>query len=207
MTTNDDKRKAIITELSNRASTSGATGKYFTALMIPVMDLMVSTNGDAVELMGLLQAIMRQAVAIAYGTVAHPGDLQIRTPEDMASMMAAIWDDGCRNSEELIKNTKAQGLPIPPELEKKIALVPSDPSNRPDVAPVDPVAGIPDRPMSFQDLLNRINNAPEPKAPAGKPASAPEPSPAKPDSSKLVAVWSPGSTIHDCSTLGNGKGN
>jgi len=214
--TNDDKRQAIIIEIVNRAGSTQATSKYFITLMHDIIPAYSNAKGDSVEMMGLALALMRHAATVLYASVATPYDIQVRTPEEVANLAADAWMETCKSAEANFAAMTAQGMPIPPEIAPKLAAAPSDQSKRPDVEPVDPVAGVPDRPMSVGDLLVRIRNAPTPSTTASplddtEPEQAAPPAgpqPTKTAEAPRVAVWCPGSTDDEnLKTLGNGKGN
>jgi hypothetical protein len=160
---------------------------------------------------------MRHAATVLYASVATTYDIQIRTPEEVANLAAEAWLETCKSAEANYAGMTAQGLPVPSEIGPKILAAPSDQSKRPDVEPVDPVAGVPDRPMSVLDLLERIRNSPTPSdttTPSDdmEPEQAATPAgeqPAKKSASQdIVAVWCPGSTTDEkMKNLGNGKGN
>jgi hypothetical protein len=93
---------------------------------------------------------------IAYGTIATPGDIHVRTGEDIGNQAAANWDQACRDAEALLAKLRQAGKE-PPELAAKVKQAPSDPKMRPDIAPSSAAVDKPDRPESLEDLLGRIN--------------------------------------------------
>jgi len=214
--TNDEKRQAIISDIVNRAGSTQATTKYFVSLIQDIIPAYANAKGDPAEMMGLALALMRHAATVLYASVATPYDIQIRTPDEVANLAAEAWLETCKSAEANFASMTAQGFPIPPEIGPKILAAPSDQTKRPDVEPANPVAGVPDRPMSVTDLLERIKNAPTPSTTASplddlEPAQAAPPAgeqPTKKSESPKVAVWCPGSTADEkLKTLGNGKGN
>jgi len=213
MPTNDEKRESIIIELNKRAISEGTTERYFAALVPAMVSVYGDAKGDAVKMMGLAQALLRHAMTVFYGSAATPADLQVRTSEDVAKMAGAVWDECCRNTEQLMIHMTEQGVEVPKEILEKLALMPSDPSKRPDMAPVDTLAGIPGRPRSVADLLARLNKTPEPvSASVGAEEQVKHEAPkaeSKAATSKApkFAVWSVGSTMTGLEKIGNGKGN
>lgn len=213
MPTNDEKREAIIIELNKRAISEGTTEYYFAALMPAMVSAYADASGDAVKMMGLAQALLRHAMTVFYGSGTTPADLQVRTAEDVAKMAGAVWDETCRNTEQLLVALSSKGIEVPKEIRDRIAAMPSDPSKRPDMAPLDTLAGVPGRPRSIAELLSRLDGEPEPakhepKAEEQAKAEAPKAPAAK---APKFAVWSLGSTMGgptgDLEKIGNGKGN
>ena len=164
--THEERRLAIMAELGRRSGDSSE--KYIDRLMPTMTILLQEASGDAVELMGLLKAVLQHAAAVAYSSVGTPTDLQFRTGEDLAGAAGAIWEDFCSQAEQTLKVLAAQG-DTPSEvldaLASKVNAAPSDPTRRPDAVPRTP-QGLdrPERPVSLEDILSRINS---PGAPGG----------------------------------------
>lgn len=158
--THEERRLAIMIELGRRSRDSS---KKYIDRLTPVMSILFQeARGDAVELMGLLKAVLQHAAAVAYDSVGTPTDLQFRTGEDFAGAAGAIWEDLCLQAEQTLKVLSAQGdapSKILDALASKVNAAPSDPTRRPDVVPRTP-QGLdrPERPVSLEDVLSRINS-------------------------------------------------
>lgn len=202
MPTNDEKREAIMIELNKRAIAEGTTERYFAILTPAIATAYLDAKDDAVKLMGLAQALLRHASTVFYASATTPADLQVRVAEDVAKMAGVVWDETCRNTEQLVAALLQRGAEVPQEMLDRIKAMPSDPSKRPDVAPVDSSAGAAGRPRSVADLLSKLNEL-EPKPEEPKEASA---SKVRIKSLEYVA-WSGGSTMQELTKVGNGKGN
>ncbi len=151
----EDKRLAIMAELARRAEDNG-TSKKFYGRITPVMQTILQEAGaDAEEIMGVVQCLISYAASISYGAVASPADIQMRTSKDFAAMAGALWDEACRDGEKIIPELKKRGIDTS-ALEKKMKLCPSDPRNRPDVAPVDTASNRP--PESLEEVMSMINS-------------------------------------------------
>lgn len=212
MPTNEEKREAIMIELNKRTIAEGTTERYFALLMPEIATAYLDAKGDAVKMMGLAQALLRHVMTVFYASVTTPADLQVRTADDVAKMAGTVWDECCRNTEQLLARLKSEGVAIPQEMLDRVRAVPSDPSKRPDVAPVDSSAGAAGRPRSIADLMSRLSEPqPEPQVQA---EDAPVPEELKQASAPKVKVkapeyvtWSGGSTMQELQRVGNGKGN
>jgi len=147
---NEERRIAIMAELVRRAGDSER--KHYQALTPTVAKLLQECGSDAVEVMGVFRALIRYAAGIAYGTVGTPIDMQVRTGDDVAGVAVAMWDQACREAEEMVARMKHEGIGIPKELETKLKLAPSDPSKRPDMPPREP--DLPTRPTRLADLFD-----------------------------------------------------
>ena len=156
MATNEERRIAIMAELARRAREQGAESKFYGKLTVAMAMLLQDAGMDAVELTGLYLATLHYAAMIAYGTIATPGDIHVRTGEDIGNQAAAHWDQACRDAEALLAKLRQAGK-APQELAAKVKLAPSDPKMRPDIAPSSAAVDKPDRPESLEDLLGRIN--------------------------------------------------
>jgi hypothetical protein len=212
MPTNDEKREAIMIELNKRAISEGTTERYFAALMPAMISVYADASGDAVKMMGLAQALLRHAMTVFYGSGTTPADLQVRTSEDVAKMAGAVWDECCRNTEQLLVQLADKGIEAPKEIRDRIAAMPSDPSKRPDMAPIDSSAGTQGRPRSIADLLTRLSQPePEPKVEAAPVEEQPKEEQPKAPTMKVKTpefiTWSGGSTMQELQKVGNGKGN
>ena len=212
MPTNDEKREAIMIELNKRAISEGTTERYFAALMPAMISVYADASGDAVKMMGLAQALLRHAMTVFYGSGTTPADLQVRTSEDVAKMAGAVWDECCRNTEQLLVQLADKGIEAPKEIRDRIAAMPSDPSKRPDMAPIDSSAGTQGRPRSVADLLSRFGQPePEPKVEAAPVEEQPKEEQPKAPTMKVKTpefiTWSGGSTMQELQKVGNGKGN
>ncbi len=212
MPTNDEKREAIMIELNKRAISEGTTERYFAALMPAMISVYADASGDAVKMMGLAQALLRHAMTVFYGSGTTPADLQVRTSEDVAKMAGAVWDECCRNTEQLLVQLADKGIEAPKEIRDRIAAMPSDPSKRPDMAPIDSSAGTQGRPRSVADLLSRFGKPePEPKVEAAPVEEQPKEEQPKAPTMKVKTpefiTWSGGSTMQELQKVGNGKGN
>lgn len=212
MPTNEEKREAIMIELNKRTIAEGTTERYFALLMPEIATAYLDAKGDAVKMMGLAQALLRHVMTVFYASVTTPADLQVRTADDVAKMAGTVWDECCRNTEQLLARLKSEGVAIPQEMLDRVRAVPSDPSKRPDVAPVDSSAGAAGRPRSIADLMSRLSE-PQPE-PQVQVEDAPVPEEPKQASAPKVKVkapeyvtWSGGSTMQELQRVGNGKGN
>jgi hypothetical protein len=214
MPTNDEKREAIMIELNKRAIAEGTTERYFAILTPAIATAYLDAKGDAVKLMGLAQALLRHATTVFYASATTPADLQVRVAEDVAKMAGVVWDETCRHTEQLVAALLQKGADVPQEMINRVNAMPSDPSKRPDVAPVDSSAGAAGRPRSVADLLSKLNE-PEPE-PEPQVQTTEEPKPEEPKEASAPKVrikppeyvaWSGGSTMQELSKVGNGKGN
>lgn len=213
MSTNDERRIEIMIELNKRAISEGTTERYFAILTPAIATAYLDANGDAVKMMGLAQALLHHATTVFYASATTPADLQVRVSEDVAKMAGVVWDETCRNTEQLVSAMLAKGVEVPKEMLDRIKSMPSDPSKRPDVAPVDSSAGASTRPRSVADLLSNLNEPdPEPQPePQAQATEAPKPEEPKESKVKIkppeYVAWSGGSTMQELSKVGNGKGN
>lgn len=158
--THEERRLAIMAELGRR---SGDSAKKYIDRLSPVMAMLFEdARGDAVELMGLLKAVLQHAAAVAYNSVETPADLQFRTGEDLAGAAGAIWEDLCSQGESALKILTEQGTvsaEVLDVLRRKVKAAPSDPSHRPDAPPKVPQGlNRPERPETLEDIINRINS-------------------------------------------------
>lgn len=158
MATNEEKRLAIIAELGRRAAAQGSSeAKYYQRLTPALAILMQEAGTDAVELTGLVRTLTFYAAMVGYGAVGTPGDTQFRTGEDMAKLAESMWQQACEYGEMFVSKLQSAGVEIPEELQKKIALAPSDQSKRPDIPVKEPTVK-PERGHNLAEIMTMFNS-------------------------------------------------
>ena len=215
MSENDEKRKVLIIELNKRAVDEGHTERYFDAF-VPMMTIAFSNAiGDPSKMMGLAQSLIRHAMVVFYSSCNTSHDLQIRTAEDVEKIVGSMWTACCEVAENNLAEAQRQGLQVPQSLIDKVVTLPSDPSKRVDVAPIDTTTNIPQKPKSVADIMSVLDNQDKSKVNAveaieeKQEASVQEKKQEARIKAKVSELYSMsvGSSMSELKQLGNGKGN
>jgi hypothetical protein len=149
---NETKRIAHLAELQRRAwrvqpEIAQEAASAFAGLLQKCGD-------DPTKLMALTRVLMSQAAEVAYGTVGLPCDLQIREGADMHGMVDTAWQAVCAEGEDYAKRIgKLPGAVVPQEVQDKVRLAPSDPAQRPGLAPLHALPEEKGPPRGIEDLF------------------------------------------------------
>lgn len=101
------------------------TDAAFDALL-PEVAKYASSMANPQSAMGVVQALMRIATALAYSTIGTPLDVRVRTPEEMALLGAAHWRAACHLNSLVLAELKRQGHKVPAELQRAVNAAPPD---------------------------------------------------------------------------------
>lgn len=152
MATDEQKRISHLAEVMRRAE---VFEQDLFDQVVPLLSevMRTSVGEDPIKLGAMAKAMIRVGLSIAYSTIGLKSDIQLRTAEDVEGIAGAIWQSVCAGAEESIAELMRSTGQAPTELLEKVRLAPSDPTQRPGLAPTNVLPEEVGEPRSIEDLL------------------------------------------------------